>query len=508
MIRFFPILVLWSSLARAQTPAFRFHLLNEPTALKPWEQKNSSSGYLLSQLQGSLLRYQDRQLSGNLASQCRYLNPSIIQCTLRKNLRWSSGSPIKTEDFVRSFREFLSPKNHAFRADLLFPIKHARAVFAGKMTPEKLGIKAQKQNLIIELERPDSEFIYTLTSPVLAPLPDSTLPTVTQLKESPELWLSSGPFLLESWVGQKKIRLKPNWYFWRYLNFTAEQKAAVPNLEILFVSEDSVALHLYEKNELSFLRRLPTLYIPKYKNQPDYFEIDQWRFDYLGFSPTWAQQPQLRKALADGLRYKDLQELFHAHAPPGCPGFVRGTETLCHEFSLKKAQKLWAAVLQPPSQMTLTYSKQGGDDHQRSMEWIQSEWKKNLNLKILLNGMENKIFVDQLQKKPSDIFRKGVAPDRPTCLSALENFESTNSENYIRFKNKEFDQVLALMRASLENQQKQKLCMRGLHLLMDEAWIIPTGPIHFTLLVKPEWKGWKLNELNQLDLSELRYSKP
>ena len=39
--------------------------------------------------------------------------------------------------------------------------------------------------------------------------------------------------------------------------------------------------------------------------------------------------------------------------------------------------------------------------------------------------------------------------------------------------------------------------------LMKNYFLIPLGAIHFSMLAKPEFTGWKLNQMNQLDLSNL-----
>ncbi len=490
------------SLSAQANPIFRFHLVQEPSSFKPWEQKNSAAGYLLSQITGTLLTYQDQKLQANLAESCQFQTATLIRCQLRKELRWSDGTLLQASHFVRAFQELVDPQNRAFRADLLFPVTNARKIFSGEIPKNQLKVSAPKTDLLeIQLEKPEPEFLYTLSSPLLAPLPTESLPDVESLRKNPGQWKSSGPYILSSWQAQKKITLKNNPFFWK--------KISRPDLEILNVSEDSVALNLYEKGELSFLRRLPSLFIPKYKDRPDFHEIEQLRLDYLGFSSKWKDLPDLRISLAQSLRYTDLRKLFQAKGQPGCPGIPQHLhgEQICHEFKPESAKKLWSSLKDKPKRLELLYSRQGGDDHKRALEWVQSEWKNNLGASVEVSGLENKIFVERLEKNPPDIYRKGIGPDRPTCLSALETFESGNSENYIRFQSKEFDAILAKMRSSQDESAKKKLCDRALHLLMDLAWIIPTGPIHFTVLAKPEWSGWKLNELNQLDLSDLRLQR-
>lgn len=482
--------------AYAASGPFKFHVYNEPASLKPWDQKNSNAGYFLSQISSSLMSYQEGELSGNLAETCVYKKPLELRCKLRPDARWSNGEKVTPEDFLRAFQSFLDPQNSAFRADLLFPIKNAKKYFQGKTEKKDLGISTSKEEIIFELENPDSEFVYTLSSPLLSPLPSAGIADIEKIRKQPNLWISSGAYQIAKWDKQKKITLSPNEHYWK-------KNPARPSLEIYFINEDSVSVGLYEKGRLDFLRRLPTLYIPRFKGRPDYFEVDQLRFDYIALN---IPDEKTRKALASSLEFKDLQKLFSAKAPPGCPGLKASLYEgdLCIKMDLEAAKKFWAEKSISKASFEFLYSKQGGDDHQRAMEWVQSEWKKNIHVQTDLRGMENKIYVELLEKKAPDIFRKGLAPERPTCLSALENFESTSSENYLKFKAPRMDQIILEMRKTSDSAKKKKLCTEGLKLLSEPAWIIPTGPIHFTLLVKPQWTGWKLNELNQLDLSELK----
>jgi oligopeptide transport system substrate-binding protein len=72
------------------------------------------------------------------------------------------------------------------------------------------------------------------------------------------------------------------------------------------------------------------------------------------------------------------------------------------------------------------------------------------------------------------------------------------------------DAFMALVK-QLNNQDPESseelLCMKALQSLIDGSWLIPLGRIHFSMLAKPEWKGWQLSALNFLDLSQLHLEK-
>src|SRR5580704_1485729 len=56
--------------------------------------------------------------------------------------KWSDGVPVTADDFVYAYRRGLDPKTAASYAYLLYVIKGAEAVSAGKAPPETLGATA------------------------------------------------------------------------------------------------------------------------------------------------------------------------------------------------------------------------------------------------------------------------------------------------------------------------------------------------------------------------------
>jgi oligopeptide transport system substrate-binding protein len=444
------------------------------------------------------MSYSEKRLIGNLADRCVYQTDQRLTCHIKSSAKWQDGSKVKPDQFRNAFVQMLTASNQSRQADLLFPIKNAKSFYLGQSKESDLGIKVKKQEIQFELEKPDREFIYTLASPLLSALPPTGIPDVEDVQKNPGAYLSAGPYQIVSWDPLKKIILKNNPLYWKKINR--------PQLEIVFVSEDSVAISLYESDKLDLLRRLPTAYIPKYKGTPEFFEIDQFRFDYLGFAPKWQDNINLRQAISQAIDYIELQKLYVAKSPPGCPGILKDlyNGNVCINFDLEKSKSAFAEVKEKPKNFALMYSKQGGDDHKRSMEWIQGQIKKNLDYSIQATAMEDKIYTEKLKNDPPDFFRRGVAPPRPTCLAALETFRSKGPDNFIGFENPKYDLLMDKLLVSRSANEKKKLCSEALHLLIDDFRLIPTGPLYFTLLGKTKFVGWKLNELNQLDLSELR----
>lgn len=487
----FGVPFLGTAVYAAQKAPFRLHLFSEPVHFDAYRQKNSNAGYLLSQTHWSYLKFKAGELKPALAEACDWKGPLKVECKLRENLKYSNGQPILPGDWLRPLKLMLDPKNPAPKADLLFPIKNARKILEGKSDFSTLGMKSEKNRIVFDLEYPYSDFLYHLTVAHLAPLAADTTPK--NVAEIP----TSGPYKIKEYQPANRTVLEPN------LHFFDAKAATRPLVEYLFVSEDAVALSLYKTGKLDFNRRLATMNLPEFQKSAEYHEIPLLRFDYIGLRPFLDLEQ--RRKLAESLDYEALGKMFFAKPRPGCLGIPAewyGGKNFCHDFKTKAP--LGAAASSPFPKSKILFSRLGGDDHRRAMEWVQSEWMGHLGYLVDLQQMENNLFLEELKKKGPVLFRKGVSLDRPSCLAAIEVFHSESVENFFQWQPAEMDRWIEELRRSSNRSDQQNICKEAVSYLMKNFWIIPTGPIYFAVLAKPQWTGWNLNQLNELDLSELR----
>jgi oligopeptide transport system substrate-binding protein len=243
---------------------------------------------------------------------------------------------------------------------------------------------------------------------------------------------------------------------------------------------------------------------PRFRGKPEFQQIPMARFDYVGFGPELKGNKSARFALVHGLEFSDFMRLFGALSPAGCPSlpahFMDKVNCLKPDFAAAKKAAEKAAK---PAKIEMQFSKMGGDDIVRAVEWFQGQWKRNLGWSIQLEGQEQTMYVRRLREKPPAIFRKGVSLDRPTCLAALEVFLKGNPENYIGLDNPKYESLVGRVRKAQALPARKKACREAVDYLMSLDRLIPLGEMHFTILASQKFKGWELNELNQLDLSRL-----
>ncbi len=457
---------------------FRVNQTEAPKTLDPHRLRSSSGGFLNQQLYRNFFIYDDKKSYVPELGEACVKKGLKWTCTLKKDLTWSSGLKITAQDFVQSYRRILTLPSP--RADLLFNLNNAKEVFEQKKKPEYLGVKAIGTRIIEftwAVDSPDNDLI--LMSPLFVPLP------LGEFKKD----VFSGPYQLSDQNNQR-IRLSPNRQYFK--------KNSRPSVEFQLF-EENLAVKAFEKKQIEFLRKVPTAQIPAFKDKPEFHWYSVLRLDSIGFGPELKDQLELRKSLTESLQFEELQGLFHSPGKVGCPGL---SESMSDEVCYKGSAKIATPLTDVPA-LTFTYSTLGGDDHRRLAEWLQSQWQKNLKVSVALQPLENKIFQDLMEKKPTALFRKGLNLENPTCYNALQIFTSEHPDNFIQFKSKKYDGLVQKLKVASQ-KAKRKICTQALKVLMDSYVMIPTGRIHFAVLASPQWIDWRLNELNHLDLSELK----
>ena len=171
------------------------------------------------------------------------------------------------------------------------------------------------------------------------------------------------------------------------------------------------------------------------------------RFDYIGFGPTAMSSIHFRKAIVHAVDYQEFVKVFNALGRPGCPSSPeKWTKTaVCYDFNMAKANDAWALVPEglKSSRHALFISTAGGEDLRRIAEWYREQWKKNLGLEVDIQPLDFGVMTEEIRKRPPTLFRRGVPLDRPTCLAALENFETGNLDNFVLLADSQYDKAVA-----------------------------------------------------------------
>ena len=96
---------------------------------------------------------------------------TVYTFKLREDAVWSNGDPVTADDFVYAFRRLEDPATAAEYASMLYVVKNAEAINAGKMSPEEIGARAiDAKTLEITLNSPTPYFLEMLTHQATYPV--------------------------------------------------------------------------------------------------------------------------------------------------------------------------------------------------------------------------------------------------------------------------------------------------------------------------------------------------
>lgn len=182
-----------------------------------------------------------------------------IEITLKNN-KWSDGTPVMASDYIYAWKRILESDFRGEAANMLFCIKNARAVHNGDATVDDLGITDVSQNIIrIEFEgKTDYNQLYEyLASPMLVPLREFRVGRVPEdWSSNSSIMVSNGPFMVRSYVAEKKLLLERNSYYYR--NEGPLDESVTPyRLEINYAATPEEILEAFNTGALVFNGSIP-----------------------------------------------------------------------------------------------------------------------------------------------------------------------------------------------------------------------------------------------------------
>jgi oligopeptide transport system substrate-binding protein len=354
--------------------------------------------------------------------------------TLRPDARWSDGSAVTAADFVRAWRQALTPATAAVNAALLKDVKNAAAILKGEKPPGELGVKAVNDGLLeVRLERPVPWLPELLAHPVAYPLHRKD-------GEDPRAAQFNGAYTFSEWLPRSVIRLSAN------PHFHAADEVYFKQLEYFPIEEAGTELSRYRAGELHITETIPAgRYAWLKENLAEDLRISPYLGSFwLGLNlknPLLGRSPELRQALALAIDRATLVRVVlgagelpaFGVVPPGIPGYQPQSMALAGASQAEReaeARRLLQAS-GPASQealLELRYNTSGV--HRRVAIAVAAMWKQVLGINTELINEEWKVFVNNRRLGiVTQVFRGGWIADYADPGSFLEQFESHSELN-------------------------------------------------------------------------------
>ncbi|OFZ23033.1 MAG: hypothetical protein A2X94_13010 [Bdellovibrionales bacterium GWB1_55_8] len=489
-----PLLLITAALsvsANAATPkVLSFVLASEPPQLDSTKASDSESGFILGHVMEGLTRYGKNGETVPGMAESWEINDKGATFRIRENAKWSDGKPVQAQDFIYAWRTALDPKTASEYAFILYPVKNAEAINAGKLPLERLGVEAPDSlTLKVLFEKPCGYFLGLTAFPTYFPIrEDFHKQKKDRYAADAGDLLFNGPFALTSWVHGASLKMEKNPHYW---NSTQTKLDAI---SIPYITSDNNArFNFFKDKKVDVLAGLGKDDLSK--AQKERFRMKSFSdgsFFYLSFNfredrPT--RNKNLRKAIA--AVFDPAEYVSKVVGIPGTrlglgiiPVWVRGVNELFRtEFpivqrqpDLKKAREYLEAAKTElggsiPPIMWLT-----GDTPMasREAEYFQSQLKRVLDLDLRI---DKQIFKQRLAKMTSgqfDIVAAGWGPDFADPMTFAELFTSWNENNRGKWTHKEYDRLIRAAQSTADNVVRMKAMAEAEKIALEELVVLPT----------------------------------
>ena len=129
--------------------------------------------------------------------------------TLRHDDRFSNGELVTADSFVRAFNRLASKAVGSPLASILSGVTGFGEYRAAKIDSLTGVVALDQFRLQITLTAPDADFVAKMGQPALSPIPSDNA-MAAQRPSFAEHPIGNGPFVLDRWVHNESITLKPN----------------------------------------------------------------------------------------------------------------------------------------------------------------------------------------------------------------------------------------------------------------------------------------------------------
>ena len=409
---------------------------------------------------------------------------------LRTNALWSTGEPISAEDFVYSWRRVLDPATAAEYAGLLFYVKNAEDFNTGKIKdPTQVGVHAvDARTLKVELAGPTAFFLNLCAIHTYAVVPRD------YIERYGDRWLMerpskvSGPYRLEAWRLNDKVRLRRNPRYWDPARPKTER------VDLLPITSPATALNLYETGAADIIwdkNLIPSELIDILRQRPDCHT-----FDYLGtyfFRFNVTRPPfddvRVRKAFAMAVDKERLvtritkggEKVASYYTPIGTANY-QPPQGLDHDPPAARRLLAEAGYPEgkgfPPVQYLFNAGTGGGarPDNKIAVE-LQRMWQEQLGVNVALRQLEWKTYLAAQGRLDYDLCRSSWVADYNDANTFLDMFMGNNGNNRTGWKNARYDQLLRQANQQVDMARRARLLQSAEAILVLEE--VPIAPLYF-----------------------------
>jgi len=405
---------------------------------------------------------------------------------LRPEAKWSDGTPITSQDFLRSYQRILTPAVAADYSYLFYVVKGAEDYYEGRIKDfAQTGFSAPDDHtLVLTLRRPAPFLLKSMARPAWYPLPVHVLEKFHDMDRRDATWtrpeniVTNGAFVMKQWIQHQKIVVEKSPNYWD------REHVKLDTIEFYPIEQSDTEDHMFRTGQLDITYEVPADKIATYQREmPNNIQTKPWCGVYF-YRFNVARKPlndvRVRRALSLAIdREKIVKNVTlggeapaYSYVPPNTNGYV--PDYKIHE-DVAEAKRLLAEAGFPDGhgfphlQLIYNTSKRHGP----IAEAIQEMWRRNLGIDITLANEEWKVFLDDQKQINFDIERGSWIADYFDPNSFVELFRTGSGNNFTNWGNPEYDRLLASSLDTKSEEERYGVYRKMEKILMEEQPIVP-----------------------------------
>lgn len=475
-----------------QSNALCINIYSEPPSLDPRKACDCTSANVLVLLFEGLFRIDEEgEVVPAVARDVEISSDGLEYTFHLRKCFWSNGEQLTAHHFLFTWQQILDPLFPGANSYKLYPIKNALQIKKGLLPMTALGVFVlDETTLKIELEHPTPYLLELLSGPSFFPIYPTTIETWAS--EAGDTYVCNGPFMMERWEHNSRIRVVRNPHYWD------QQKIRLDALELTMIEDTTTELHLFEQGMLDWagspLSNLPIDALPYLDNRGKIETAPFSAVYYYMFNTSipHLSNSNIRKALAYAIDRNEIVQYILSGAPVPAQGL---SPPHCHPgenltffpaFDKEEAKSLFERGCKelgvtpkefPP--ITLTYNT--NRQHQSIALAIQQKWQEILGIQVSLESTDWKSFLGRVDRRDFEICRMGWVGDFNDPAAFLLPFKYADAKfagsgNHTGWENELFTSLLDQAQNELDPDKRKELLLEAEEIIMEE---MPVIPIHF-----------------------------
>lgn len=476
---------------------------SEPETLDPAIAESVGANNLTRDLfEGLTATDADGKVVPGVAETWKQKDPTTWVFNLRKNAKWSDGTPVTADDFVYGWQRFLDPKTASPYASTYGTfVLNGLEVAEGKKKPAELGIKAlDKYTLEVKTPYPVAFLPDVVSNLNLGPVPKAAVEKYGKDWTKPGKMVSNGAFVLKDWQVNSKVVLEKNPQYWDAKNVQLTRVTYLP------VEDGYADVKLFQSGENDWVYQLPPGTYDKYKAEfpKDIRNAPMLGLRYYSFNnkDPLLKDVRVRKALSMVIDRDILAKKITADGQvPAYGVIVRGTsgaDVTTYDWAswpmakrVEEAKKLLAAAgVKPGTKIKFTYNT--SEYHKKMAIFAASEWKTKLGLDTQLENMEFKVLLKKRHDGDFQIARNGWVADYNDATTFLTLVQCKSDQNDNFNCNPKAEELIKQGNASQDAAKRKQLLTQAAKLVMEDYPMLPLLQYTAPRLVKSYVGGYSL----------------